>query len=84
VQHAQLDLAGHLDGPGTSPAALAAQRRLDRAHARFLASTKALATVGKLLRRAPSPLDFLRVQNDAQTPTKARTGRRFEVPAAVN
>ena len=41
------------------PAARAAHERLDKAHARFLSSSKALATVGKLLRRAPSPLELL-------------------------
>lgn len=83
LQHAQIELADHLEGSKTSPASQAAEKRMDRAHARFLTSTKALATVGKLLRRGPSPLDLLRVQGDAQTPTQARAGRRFEMPAAA-
>ena len=86
LQQATIDLAGHLERCGTSQSSQAAQRHLDRAHARFLASTKTLATVGRLLRRAPSPLDLLRVQGDAQTPSpsKGRSGRRFEIPVGAN
>ena len=86
LQHATIELAGHLELSGTGANAKAAERRLDRAHARFLSSTKTLATVGRLLRRAPSPLDLLRIQTDAQTPSpsKGRSGRRFEVPVAAN
>lgn len=83
VHHAQIDLVAHLERSGTSPASQAAQRRLDKAHARFLAATRTLATVGKLLRRAPSPLEMMRVTGDAQTPSPARSARRFEMPAVA-
>ena len=85
LQHAQIDLTAQLERSGTSLASQAAQRRLDRAHARFLASSKTLATVGKLLRRAPSPLDLLRMTGDAQAPaaSRERPARRFEMPAAA-
>ena len=86
LQHAQIDLADRLEQSGTRLSAQAAQRRLDRAHARFLASTRTLASVAKLVRRAPSPLDFLRVQGDAMVPSKAsdRATQRFHAAAAVN
>jgi hypothetical protein len=86
LQHATIDLAGQLELSGTSLAATAAQKRLDRCHGRFLASGKALANVSRLLRRGPSPLDLLRVQGDAQAPSRAtgHSARRFVMPAAVN
>jgi hypothetical protein len=60
VHHADVDLAHHLlTNPGGAPAARAAQHRLDGAHRRFLAATRALAAVQKLLARGPSPLDLL-------------------------
>jgi hypothetical protein len=54
LQHAQLELTGNLEVSGTSPGTHAAQRRLDRAHARFLAASRTLATVQQLLSRVPS------------------------------
>jgi hypothetical protein len=86
LQHAQIDMMNHLERSGTGPSVEAAHRRLDRAHARFLAATKTLASVAKLVRRAPSPLDFLRVQGDTAVPSSARdrSGRRFEATAAAN
>ena len=58
LQLAQLDVVD-LGRQPNGPAARTAHERLDGAHRRFLASSKALATVGKLLRRAPSPLELL-------------------------
>jgi hypothetical protein len=86
LQHAQIDVADRLDQSGTSPAAVAAQRRLDRAHAHFLSGTKTLASVAKLVRRVPSPLELLRVQGDAMVPSQAgdRATQRFHAAAAVN
>jgi hypothetical protein len=46
--------------PGDSAAVKAAERRYHQAHVRYLASVKALATVQKLARPAPSPIDLLR------------------------
>jgi len=45
---------------GSPAATAAAQKRLDRAHARFLTATKSLAIVQKLLRHSPSTHDLLR------------------------
>ena len=45
---------------GSNPAMVAAQRRLEGAHRRFLASSKTLAMVTKLLRPRRSPLELLR------------------------
>jgi len=58
LQACQLDVVD-LGRQPNGPAARTAHERLDRAHQRFLAGSKALATVGKLLRRAPSPLELL-------------------------
>ena|SRR5579884_647003 len=72
LQHAQLDLAAQLQRNPTALAATMAQRRLDRAHARFLAAGKTLATVQRLLRRAPSPLEMLRPIAESSRPTVVR------------
>jgi hypothetical protein len=61
-----------LSNPGASPATQAAQKRLDRAHARFLAAVKALATVQKLLRPSVSTFDLLRRPVDESDPLAAR------------
>jgi hypothetical protein len=59
VHHAAMERAGLLlQSPGTHPATQAADRRLDRAQARYLAAVRALATVQKLVRPALSPLDL--------------------------
>src|SRR5262249_45869892 len=51
VYYCDTDLADHLrKGLGPNASAQAAQKRLDRAHARYLAAVKALATVQKLVR----------------------------------
>jgi hypothetical protein len=86
LQHAQLDLAAHQKQASTGPGALGAQRRLDRAHARFLATSKTLATVQRLLRRAPSPLDLLRPSEDASVPRaeRSRTGARVQLAEVCN
>ncbi len=61
VGQAELDLAGRLaasDGP--SPACREAARRLDAAHRRLCAASKALGWARKLLpRRPPSPVELL-------------------------
>jgi hypothetical protein len=49
-------------------------RRADRAQAKFAAAVRQLATVQKLLRPAPSPLDLL---NNPTTDTKAGPRNRF-------
>jgi hypothetical protein len=71
LHQAEIDLTAQLQGSAMAPSAQAAQRRLDRAHARFLASSRSLASVQRALRRAPSPLDFLRPT--AETPTTPTT-----------
>jgi hypothetical protein len=59
VYHSDIDLAQRLlKSSGAEPAAQAAQRRLDRAHARYLSALKALATTHKLLRPTLSPLEL--------------------------
>lgn len=59
VYHGDIDLAHQLlKVSGASKTAQAAQRRLDRAHARYLSAIKALATTQKLLRPTLSPLDL--------------------------
>jgi hypothetical protein len=60
VYFGDIDLAQHLlKQPGAAPATQAAQKRLDRAHARFLSAVKALATVRKLLKPPVSTLEML-------------------------
>lgn len=59
VYHGDIELAQHLlKSPRAEPSAQAAQRRLDRAHARYLSAIKALATTHKLLRPTLSPLEL--------------------------
>ena len=59
VYYGDIDLAQHLlQVSGASKTAKAAQRRLDRAHARYLSAIKALATTHKLLRPGLSPLQL--------------------------
>jgi hypothetical protein len=74
VNHADIDLAQKLlASPGASPAGQAAQKRLDAAHQRFITATKALATLQKLVRPAPSPVDFLSrpvAETGTRTPAK--------------
>jgi hypothetical protein len=61
VHYGDIDLAQHLlRQPGASPATQAAQKRLDRAHARFLTASKSLATVQKLIRPGLPTLVLLR------------------------
>src|SRR5262249_46337958 len=61
LQLAHMDVIA-LGAQPTGPAAREVLQRLGRAHARFLAGSRTLATVTRLLRRAPSPLDLLRPQ----------------------
>jgi hypothetical protein len=86
LQYAQLELAAQLKQASAGPGALGAQRRLDRAHARFLTASKTLATVQRLLRRAPSPLELLRPVGDALVPMaeRNRTGTRLQVVEVCN
>jgi hypothetical protein len=74
LQLCQLDVVD-LGSQPHGPAARAAQERLSRAHARFLASSKALATVSRLLRRAPSPLELLGAGQDGAPRRKASKAR---------
>ena len=80
---AELDLTGQLNHAPNVPSARLAQQRLDRAHARFLASGKSLALVGKLLRRSPSPLELLRPRAEGAVKKAAGPGPRPEVAAAM-
>jgi hypothetical protein len=58
VYHGDIDLANQLLKVfGAAKTVQAAQRRLDRAHSRYLSAIKALATIQKLLRPALSPLE---------------------------
>ena len=86
LQDAQIALAAQRQAPAGGPVAKAAQHNLDRAHGRFLAASKTLATVQRLLRRAPSPLDFLRptAEGRAGTATRGQTCRRPELEAALS
>jgi hypothetical protein len=81
LQLAQLDTVVLANQPH-GPALRAADQRLDRAHARFLASSKALANVGRLLRRAPSPLELLGADHDA-APRRKASKARPELQAAL-
>ncbi len=59
VYHGDIELAQYLlQSSRAEPSAQAAQRRLDRAHARYLSAIKALATTHKLLRPTLSPLEL--------------------------
>jgi hypothetical protein len=59
VYHSDIDLAHYLlNNPHALPAVQAASKRLDRAHARFLAAVRTLATVRKLVKPALSPLEL--------------------------
>jgi hypothetical protein len=85
LQQAQIDLAAQRQAPPGGPVARAAQHNLNRAHARFLAASKTLATVQRLLRRAPSPLDLLRPAAEGRA-TQAGRGpsvQRPELAAAL-
>src|SRR5262249_5809187 len=60
VCHGDADLAQRLlQHPASVPGTTAAQKRLARAHGRFLAAVKALAVVQKLVRPPVSPLNLL-------------------------
>jgi len=71
-----------LHGAGDAPASRAAARRLDRAHARYLAAVKALATVQKLLRPAPSAVD-LALRGVPEGPAVRRGRGRTARPASA-
>jgi hypothetical protein len=81
LQLAQLDTAALANQPH-GPALRAADQRLDRAHARFLASSKALANVTRLQRRAPSPLELLGAGQGAG-PRRKASKVRHELQAAL-
>src|SRR5262249_50290527 len=60
VYHGDVDLAQRLlQQPDWVAGTAAAQKRLDRAHARFLAAVRALAVVQKVVRPPLSPIDLL-------------------------
>jgi hypothetical protein len=74
LQITELSLLGELQQPADSPASRAAHKRLAGMHARFLASTRSLALVQKLLRRINgtlSPIDLLRPFHDQAIPQTA-------------
>jgi hypothetical protein len=82
VYHADIALAEHLLAhPSASPATRAAQQRLDGAHRRFVTAVKALATVQKLLQRAPSPLELL-TRTVPEKTTSRPSGRSRTSPVA--
>lgn len=57
---AEVEHAGLLREGVSESARSSADKRVDRAHARFLSATRALATLRKLMLRTPSPLDLAR------------------------
>ena len=77
-------LAGHVKRQPDSPSARAAQARLDRAHARFLAAARTLATVKKLLRPAVSPLDLASRPVAERAPLTGDRLRRRAAGVAAN
>lgn len=87
ASHADLDLTARLqNGTGADAATGAAVKRLDRANARFLAASKVLATVSRLLKPGMSALDFARASipegPGGALPDHIR--RRSAVAAAAN
>ncbi len=61
VNYYEQDAASQLlSQPGSAASTDAAQKRLDRAHQRYLTAAKSLGVVQKLLRRCPSTYDLLR------------------------
>jgi hypothetical protein len=77
VYYGDVDLAQHLlRQPGAAPATRAAERRLDRAHARFLAAARTLAMTTKLLRPPVSAFDLLKKGVDETGAGAAGAGRR--------
>lgn len=74
--HANFDLSQQLvQKTEDSRLCQAIQKRVDRAHARFLASIKTLATVQKLVRPLPSAFELLRRPvNEAPDPVLRRQG----------
>ena len=76
VYQCDLDLANLLQAKaGTTPAATHAERRLNSANQRFLASVRALVTAQKLLRPALSP-----IQIAVGTGNGKRTSQSFQRP----
>jgi hypothetical protein len=73
VYHADVDLANHLQRQPGAPCTQAAQKRLDRAHQRYLTSIKTLAMVQKLVRPCLSPVDML-----SRAVPETATGTRFK------
>jgi hypothetical protein len=58
THQADIERATLLQGNTSEAVRTAADKRVDRAHARFLSATKTLATVRKLLKPGLSPLDL--------------------------
>jgi hypothetical protein len=84
AHHGDIDVVGRqMRGAGADPAAAAALKRLDRAHARFLSASKALATVRRLLRPSPSPLEIA-MKPVAESPPARPAFSRARTPATVN
>jgi hypothetical protein len=84
VYFGDADLAARLlSSPGGDAAARDAQKRLDRAHARYLSAIKALATVQKLLKPSPSAFDLLR-RPVAEAPDPWAARSKAATPAPCN
>jgi hypothetical protein len=73
AHQADLEVAGHLQkGQGGWHLTACAQRRQQQAHQRLISSIKTLATVRRLLRPTPSPVEVA-----------TRLAGKCEVPAAI-
>jgi len=77
VHHADLEVAARLQsGGGATHAISCAQKRQQQAHQRWLSSVKTLATVRKLLRPAPSPVEVAtRLAGKAEVPERIQARR---------
>lgn len=86
VYYADVDLAQRLlDQTGALPATQAAQRRLDRAHARFLQAVRALGLLQKLMQPTRSPLEIAtRLKSDRQPERRHRQDFSAEAAAVTN
>lgn len=84
LHYAELICAGLASRPDLA-AREAAQKRLSTAQHRYLAVVKALATVRKLLQRAPSPLELMgHFRPGSKTATLGRLDLSIPVAAGVD
>jgi hypothetical protein len=86
VYAAEVHLAERLaQGAAPSVVTQAVQKVLDRAHQRFLASVRCLATVQKLARPSVSPLEIATcLQGQTKRPAGMRQNSRLQPVTAVN